>query len=997
MFKGSQLCLPPDADFRWWLAGGACFDWPRIREAALGPAPPHEAPAFKAYFWRTHWWYRGHSRHFGVDSPVRAAFFDLFGVTADGKAVQPTRRRTVHAAVCGVDIGIDPESDWWKAGQGNGWFEKNSRKLNEHKYIVAEKVDKEVKAGRFELHDQKPEGACVSRSSLTSKDPLSPDFSEKLAKFWRLIHDFTYEGSKPGLHAYCSKDRFPDYIPYVKLEMFERLVWAMEAEFPGEELQMFILDLKAAYRSFDTMDAQRRFTVLRLWTFASEADANSTGPRQLVLRYVRDLACPFGGRWSGYADYEFVIAAIWGYTHIFAPALGLRVGLVVATDDFIGLTRRRDAELARDLLRVVLQLAGWGVEGKSHPDIIGPLDTPRCIAVWIGCGFDLTNLAEKRRFLPPAYLAKHRPAMEGWAAGTVAAVLNTAEQIQGRGLWMAQNCPSMAPFLGSIIGAVTWLRRRENGQATAAEVALAVARSRKDMAVMLGLIDRMQATGRQLMCEPTREHTWELGIFTDSTKGSDDGVTRPGFGVMIMGVYVTMEWPARMIERATNPTSGLVDNTILEMAARCIGILIAREIWPEGLERKHVKVFTACDNTAVVAQAGKKRARNAVANDMLLGVACVATIHGFEVDEAAEPGGTWVGTKEMYWGDPASRCLGGSRDATHALAELWEQIDGRPVVELVLNPNDAIFDWSDPVAIMDWSLGGVVLPPHHLAAWQPSSDPTLGRAQQYLVGVDSVYRRSRRVQGISCDGYSPLVSDAAEPFQDSCRPSISAPTSDTPLCSPGHATSSGAGTLSRPSTTTLGTSLSPIGTSSTTTLLGTSASGADGGADSGSQGNGRQGGCGLRPEASCWRPPGGGAGAGQAGGAEEQASRSGPLIGGSLGPWSWAGLVPCGERSTPPVPEEKLETYNFAGDVFVSRPPAGSGAGGTIGDAHTSCARSTGRATPGISGSGSLSTLLATPPFVRSSAYGAWQLTRAAQETSQCVSGRTGVTSPGTM
>ena len=116
---------------------------------------------------------------------------------------------------------------------------------------------------------------------------------------------------------------------------------------------------------------------------------------------------------------------------------------------------------------------------------------------------------------------------------------------------------------------------------------------------------------------------------------------------------------------------------------------------------------------------------------------------------------------------------------------------------------------------MDWSLGGVVLPPHHLAAWQPSSDPTLGRAQQYLVGVDSVYRRSRRVQGISCDGYSPLVSDAAEPFQDSCRPSISAPTSDTPLCSPGHATSSGAGTLNRPSTTTLGTSLSPIGTSST--------------------------------------------------------------------------------------------------------------------------------------------------------------------------------------
>ena len=251
-----------------------------------------------------------------------------------------------------------------------------------------------------------------------------------------------------GLHGIATKARFPEWIPWVHINMDWEMIGALRREVGDDaKLKAVVLDLKEAYRSFDVSQGQRILTMLRVWVFASEDDADKPSKeRELVLKYVKDLAAAFGLRASGYADYELVVGVIWALERVFL-SVNVIAAAAVATDDFIAISQGHDAEAVRALVRMVLELSGFGVEGKSHADIVGALDVPRGRTVWIGWGLDVN--AETGWL--PVYRAKVEPMYAAWGREETTASARVLESLQGIGFWIANFCPGLAPFLSSFI------------------------------------------------------------------------------------------------------------------------------------------------------------------------------------------------------------------------------------------------------------------------------------------------------------------------------------------------------------------------------------------------------------------------------------------------------------------------------------------------------------------------------------------------------------------
>ena len=609
--------------------------------------------------------------------------------------------------------------------------------------------------------------------------------------------------------------------------------------------------------------------------------------------------------------------------------------------------------------------------------------------MWIGHGVDVSDMGTMYRFMPAAYVSKHRPAMEDFAYGSGLPQIDGARSLQGRGIWMASDMPSMAPFVQGLINVVKWVERHASRKATSVVVKGHVERARSEMRILLPLLDRMQRKGRALMCEPSGGHEHELGIFTDSTSGSGDGATKPGFGVLVAGFYIRMEWPPTALERATNPESGLVDNTVLELMARAIGVKLARQVWPAQITRKRIKVFNACDNTAAVGQSAKMRARNTTANDILIGLACEATLKDFIVEEADQPGGVWVPTKMMFWGDPLSRSISDSREAQGMWLEFLREVDYRPIHRIIVLPDAAIFDWRDPFAVVDYVFDAPCIPPYMLAAWQPSKESGLSKAERFLKGVSSTCRRSRLVQHTSSDGHTLSNGAWVVKSPGSSTPMCSPRVKDTALSGPGPDTCSELTTSSPRSTNTLATS--STSTESSSKLKWSASDGPGGGGADGStwRGSERQ----IGPEAHPKRssPPlrGGAEGEG-AGGAGVR--RRAETTTASLEPFAWLSSLPCAARSIPPFPVHAPAHYSYDGGVYVGSRRAASSAGGMTPTSNTWCARSTGKWTGEPTDNGCLCTVLATKPYVQSRAYDDWQGQLPSETKDECAGQFSGTT-----
>ena len=587
-FAGSQArAIPAGADSEWGKAG-APFAWVKMREAAIGVAPPWHHNDFPGYYTQCSRWYRRVQGHLGVRSPLCAAFWDLFGFSTDGRS-RAGRQRAIHVCVCGVDVGVDPA----EMTAETRWGLRNGQSCQGKKHILAEKVQIEVAAGRYQVLKEKPSGACVAEVNLVPKNSLDAAFNDMEAKYNRMVVNLSKgNNGGGGLHAIATRERFPEWIPWVHIRMLWDMIGALRAEFGDDvALQAVVLDLKSAYRTMDVMKAQRVLTMLRVWVFESEADADKpSSERRLVKRYILDLAAAFGCRSSGYADYELVVGAIWALEEIFYPSIGVKALTAVATDDFIAVGREQDARRMGEMLGMVLRLGGFGTDGKFHADVVGALDVPRSRTVWIGWGADVTSGVA---FCPAAYVRKVAPAFAAWGDGEMTASTAMLESLQGVGFWVSNFCPALRPFLSSMIAAKSaWDRYGESDVRTTALVHESRGCARLITEVVFPLMGE-RSMRREI--SGVAEFTGEIGLITDATRGSDaraDGTqeTPAGYGIWFNGYFARGIFPPTAIERATNKASGLVDNSLLEMLARTIGVLMMAKLWPVGVERRTVKV-----------------------------------------------------------------------------------------------------------------------------------------------------------------------------------------------------------------------------------------------------------------------------------------------------------------------------------------------------------------------------------------------------------------------
>ena len=171
-FAGSQArSIPAGADSEWGKAG-APFAWVKMREAAIGVAPPWHHNDFPGYYTQCSRWYRRVQGHLGVRSPLCAAFWDLFGFSTDGRS-RAGRQRAIHVCVCGVDVGVDPA----EMTAETRWGLRNGQSCQGKKHILAEKVQIEVAAGRYQVLKEKPSGACMAEVSLVPSSRPGHDSS----------------------------------------------------------------------------------------------------------------------------------------------------------------------------------------------------------------------------------------------------------------------------------------------------------------------------------------------------------------------------------------------------------------------------------------------------------------------------------------------------------------------------------------------------------------------------------------------------------------------------------------------------------------------------------------------------------------------------------------------------------------------------------------------------------------------------------------------------
>ena len=955
-FPGSQGdAVPSGADGEWYKSG-APFRWVAIREAALGVAPVWTDDAFPAYFWRTCKFYRQLQWCYDVHSPLQPAFFDLFGVRPDG-VERGGRNRTIHLAVAGVDVGVDPTS----VGKNERWGLRNGKGVGKD-HVYAEKVEKEVLRGRYILFDIKPEGCCYSESNLVPKNELDPEYDGSEARFNRHVVNFSKGGRQGGgLHDLTPKEVFIEWTPFVHIAMLFAMIGALRARV-GEEVELaaFILDLREAYRTFSVMKGQRLLTMLRVPTFASGEDAHLPArERKVVLRYILDVACAFGCRASGYACYEAVSAMVWAMENIFAPSVGIVMGLVVATDDFIGVTVKADSGVGRDLLELMLQAGGFGTDGKSHVDVEEALDVPGNRPVWIGYGVDINEVTV---WCPPVYLAKVGPMFTDWGSGATEVSVAIADKLQGTGYWLSNFAQELRPFLSSFIEIKSRIDRLGLEDARVKAIVEESRDCARTMVEVVMPLVRERSMKHLLRREQGCE--WEMGLITDATRGSDDGRTPSGYGIFFNGYFAKGRFPPAALAKATNAESGIVDNSLLEQLARSIGVLMVRQLWPEGLEPGRVKVSNGNDNSATVGQIRHGRAKWGFANDCLLCLAIASLKSGWDMMEAGDEEAEWLASRHCYFGDPLSRAVGESRKAKAFYQRFLRETRGRPVYEVLLSEDAPFWVMEDPLAVASYTFAGTpTLPLSMFHAWQPQAPGDVigdNMGQRFLAGARREVSRSGREGGIGSGGEEQRGTRWEGHDRSSSTESRTRRRSGT--LSSKHSGGSSLPTVTRnPLLTDTSTKCSGSTRKSWNTTSSASGEAGDGGGDGcGPQGSERPTGRGPHRLRSC----------GQRG----EDADAGNSARERLGQWSWLGSRASGDASILQRADGPPDHFSFPGDVLFSSTSGCGSASGRASECTDVASRST-ASTLSLEerGSGCLCSLLATPTFVQSESYLRWQ------------------------
>lgn len=956
-FPGSQgSSVPAGADAEYYKAG-APFRWTAIREGALGVAPAWHDATFPAYFWRTCKFYRQMQWCFDVHSPLQPAFFDLFGVRPDG-VERGGRNRTIHLTVVGVDLGVDPGS----VGKKDRWGLKNGATGKGKDHIFAEKVAKEVEEGRYVLFDSKPDGCCYSQSNLVPKNELDEAYDCSKAKYHRHVINFSKGGPQGGgLHDLTPPEVFIEWTPFVHIAMLFAMIGALRAKVgEGEELAAFILDLKSAYRNFSVIKQQRLLAMIRVPTFESDADKHlPSSERKMVLRYILDVACAFGCRASGYACYEAVSAMVWAMENIFAPSVGIVMGLAVATDDFVGVTVKRDSAVGRDLLELMLHAGGFGTDGKLHVDVDGPLDEPRARPVWIGYGVDVNR---ETVWCPPAYRAKVEPMFVKWGSGETPMGIAVVESLQGTGYWLANFAPRLRPFLSSFIE----VKSRADKFGIDDPRTRAIVDESRECARMVveEVLPMVQERSMRHLTGRKRGEGPELGLITDATRGSDDGSTPSGYGIFFNGYYAYGAFPAAALAKATNQESGIVDNSLLEQLARSIGVLMVLKLWPEGVESESVLVTNGNDNTATVGQIRHGRAGWGFANDCLLCVA-VASLHaGVEVLGAGDEETEWLASRHCYLADPLSRAVGG-RKARRAKERFLSETRGRPIERIVLSESAPFWVMEDAVAVASYTFPGTpALPLSLFYAWQPAQgcSGTTGEnmGQRFLEGAEPGRWSWERAGGIGSDGEQPRDIPWGDAGRSCSTRSRTPPRSGTQSSKPSRASYSPTGIGSQPLTDTSTRSSGCTGRSSSTKSSVNDAAGGGGGGGCGRQEGGPRIERGRHQQNSSEL---------RGGDADEEESGKERLQ-----PWWWLGSGACDGASIQQRVAGPPDHFNFAGDVLYSstgRCGKSNGPAAEFTDAASRCTAST--HSRGEPGNGCLCSVLGTPTFVQSASYSSWR------------------------